>query len=187
MTSAEATSREVDRLAELASIGAGHAAGALAALVGRTIRMEVPRVRDGREAGALAAPEEAAVVFFHVLGGPGGVLAVFFPADAHPALLERLLGVPASATPAEQAESALGEAGNILASHALSAVADLVETAVVPSPPELDSDAAGRLPAAPAGRLRIETPLVDRDGRLQSLLVWFPEPPAAASDPDGAV
>ena len=36
--------RELDRLQELANIGAGHAATAFANLTGRTIWMEVPRV-----------------------------------------------------------------------------------------------------------------------------------------------
>ena len=36
---------DIDRLSELANIGAGHAAGAFAQLTGRSIKMKVPRIR----------------------------------------------------------------------------------------------------------------------------------------------
>ncbi len=165
--------RELDRWAELANIGAGHAAGALAVLLGRTIRMQVPRLSEApTRAPEPAAPEpDATGVLFRVEGGFGGSLAVLFPDSARASLLARLLGTPESESAPEQVESALGEAGNILASHALSALADTLAARVVPSVPQVERCATRR-----PGPLRIETPLVDAAGTLQGLLVWTPDP-----------
>jgi chemotaxis protein CheC len=175
----------VDRLRELANIGAGHAAGALAQLLGRPIRMEVPRVRIERAQARAPSPDPrafsgpATVVWFEVHGGPGGLLAVVLPEREMDTLLEAVLGAP-ELERADQAESALQEVGNILASHALSAVADTLGALVLPSIPRLETGpAAARvspLAAEPAGaeRLRIETDLVDADGDLHGVLVWIP-------------
>jgi chemotaxis protein CheY-P-specific phosphatase CheC len=77
--------------------------------------------------------------------------------------------------------------GNILASHALSAVADLVGDRVLPSLPVLAEEAAGAVLTTLQARgepVRIESRLVDAGGGLRSLLVWIPaalarEAPAA--------
>jgi len=169
---------DLDLLCELANVGAGHAAGALAQLLGCPIRMSVPRVQRRR-----ASQQGTSGIFFEVEGGIGGVFAVLFPPRECSALLSALLG---DGDPqADQSESALREVGNILASHALSAVADLIGERVLPSVPVLALEAAGALLASFQVRLdelAIETPLVDAHGALRGLLVWIPAP-AAASDP----
>jgi chemotaxis protein CheC len=172
-----------DRLGELASIGAGHAAGALATLLGRPFEMRVPSVR-------VLAPDEAAPfsrderafsgVLFSVRGGPGGELALLLgPADRE-ALLAALLGPGAGV--AAQAESALCEVGNVVASHALSAVGDLLGETVLPSPPELalhdGAQAFARRVGARTGSgpvVSIEVELRARAGDLCALLAWVPE------------
>ena len=81
------------------------------------------------------------------------------------------------------------EVGNILASHALSAVADLVGVRVLPSLPSLVFDATGPALAAwrsrAAGRVCIETHLVDDAGLPHVELVWIPSevPGEAARGP----
>jgi len=80
---------DVDRVRELTSIGAAHAATALAGLVGRPCRMRVPTVRM-LAADQLTAPfvvsasadvrEGMAGIFFEVEGGLGGELALLFDA-----------------------------------------------------------------------------------------------------------
>lgn len=180
--------RVLDRARELTSIGAGHAAGALASLIGRPCEMSVPEVRlcsPGDPAvplvtGSGAGERRWSGTLFDVEGGLGGVLAVLFPASA----LERLYGVllgKHAAVPAQQA-SALSEVGNILASHALSAIGDTLGVIVLPSPPLLERTDAGaalaRLLAARAGaepRLLIEVALCDREGALHGLLVYAPD------------
>ncbi len=183
----EAHASAVDRLSELASIGAGRAAGALATLLARPFEMRVPRARvlapghfDAPFAGKLAAdPGAWAGALFDVEGGPGGVLAVLLPPACRDALLTELLGENAGIEP--QAESALREVGNIVASHALSAIGDLLGESVLPSLPRLELAGAprelARLVAERAGdrpALRIEVELRDRPGSLRSLLVWVP-------------
>ena len=173
---------ELDRLCELANVGAGHAAGALAQLLGCPIRMSVPRVQRG-EAGAVAASDAlrqgTSGIFFEVEGGIGGVFAVLFPPRERDALLAELLGV--AQPESEQSESALREVGNILASHALSAVADLIGARVLPSLPTLALEAAGSVLASFQARFdepAIESQLVDPRGHLRGLLVWIPASPA---------
>ncbi|MEB2345841.1 MAG: chemotaxis protein CheC [Deltaproteobacteria bacterium] len=187
-TEAERIRSELDRLCELANVGAGHAAGALARLLGCTVWMDPPRVRvvrRGEEAGgALAASTSG--VFFAVEGAIGGTFGVLFPQRARESLLLALLGDPDPHS--EEAESALREVGNMLASHALSAVADLIGDRVLPSLPVLAEEGAGAVLGARQARgepVRIESRLVDGAGGLRSLLVWVPAPfPSEAPPPD---
>jgi chemotaxis protein CheC len=177
MTDLDPIRLELDRLCELANVGAGHAAGALAQLLGRPILMDPPRVRvasrERSPGGALGV--ETAGVFFELEGALAGVLGVLFPSRSRAALLEALLQ---DASPhSEEAESALREVGNILASHAVSAVADLVGGRLLPSLPVLAGEAAGAVLESLQARgepLRIESRLVERSGALRSLLVWIP-------------
>jgi len=178
---------ELDRLCELANVGAGHAATALARLVGRPIRMSVPRLRMGTTAtGETPLAADDAWIFFDVQGAMGGALVLRLPCSVRQLLVEELVGGDASAS---HAESALREVGNILASHALSAVADFVGTRVLPSLPSLVFDATGPALAAwrsrAAGRVCIETHLVDDAGLPHVDLVWIPSevPGEAARGP----
>jgi len=175
---AESLRDDLDRLCELVNVGAGHAAGALAQLLGCPIRMSVPRVQRGG-ASRRAAPERlrpgTSGIFFEVEGGIGGVFAVLFPPRERDALLAELLGEQRSES--DQGESALREVGNILASHALSAVADLIGARVLPSLPTLALEAAGSVLASFQVRYdepAIESQLVDPSGGLRGLLVWIP-------------
>ena len=174
----EPSEAAIDRARELASVGAGHAAGALAGLTGRTCEMRVPRVQ-------FASSSDAGLtgVLFELAGGPGGVLALFFPAATRDRLLEHLLG-PSYASEREQprARSALCEVGNILASHAVNAVGEMVGEAMLPSPPRLElTDAPAALTDLLARRhgeeavLRFETEIFDRAGELRGILVFVPD------------
>jgi chemotaxis protein CheC len=179
---------ELDRVRELTSIGAGHAAGAFAQLVGRPCRMRVPTARLLRAADAGSAFVASARddergplcgVFFEVEGGVGGVLALLFPAPARDSLLRVLAGERVSR---DAAESALREVGNILISHAVSAIADTLGARVLPSIPVLAmEDAASALASLVALRgagesaLRIETEISDAEGEFRGLLVFVPD------------
>jgi chemotaxis protein CheC len=167
---------ELDRLCELANVGTGHAATALARLVGRPFHMSIPRVRMGTSAtGVSPVDEDDAWIFFEVRGGMGGALVLRLPSSARKDIVHDLVGGEAGTS---HVESALREVGNILASHALSAVADLVGERVLPSLPSLVFDATGPAIAAwrsrAAGRVCIETHLVDAAGRPHVVLVWIP-------------
>lgn len=162
---------ELDRLCEMANVGAGHAATALSRLVRRPILMQVPRIRMG----AAAAPANGAGeawIFFEVHGGMGGALVLHLSGPSRELLVRELLGDHGPI------DSALREVGNILASHALSGVADLVGTRVLPSLPSLviepDGPAIAAWRSRAAGRVCIETPLVDDAGRPALDLIWIP-------------
>jgi chemotaxis protein CheC len=179
---------ELDRVRELTNIGAGHAATAFAQLVGRPCRMRVPTVRLLRAEAAgsafVASPRDdergpLCGVFFEVEGGLGGVIALLFPAPARDLLLRTLAG---AAAPADAAASALREVGNILISHAVSAMADTLGTRLLPSVPLLAmEDAASALASLVALRgsgetaLRIETEISDAQGEYRGLLVFVPD------------
>lgn len=169
--SLHAVGDELDRLCEMANVGAGHAATALARLMGRPIRMQVPRVRMGAASASSADASNHAWIFFDVHGGMGGSLVLHLDARAR-AILIRELGDHGPV------DSALREVGNIVASHALSAIADLVGARVLPSLPSLvvepDGPAVAAWRSRTTGRLCIETPLVDESGRLALDLVWIP-------------
>lgn len=189
---------EVDRIRELTSIGAGHAAGAFASLVGGSFGMRVPAVcLSPVEAGApdvvagLRAEERRSTsgVFFEVEGALSGLVALLFPCAMRRRLLARVTGRPPEALEPEQADSALRELGNILASHVVSAIADTLGAAVVPSVPVLameDAPAAfaslvARRETARAG-LRVETEIAERGGELRGVLVLVPD--AAPGPPE---
>jgi chemotaxis protein CheC len=171
---------DLDRMRELASIGAGHAANALAHLTGRTCEMGVPTLRysDGQPAAARGLTG----VLFECEGGPGGVLALLFPTDTCLRLLAQLLGEEAGELRSPASRSALCEVGNILASHAASALGELLGVTVLPSVPRLaledgDTALAALLErrGAEASPLCLESTLRDRARELDALFVYAPD------------
>jgi chemotaxis protein CheC len=182
MTAPALAEADIDRVRELVSIGAGHAATALAGLTGRTCEMGVPTVR--LPGGApLAAESDLAGVLFELQGGTGGVLALLFPFASCERLLDHLLGPGHAAKDDDPAaQSALREVGNILASHAANAVGEMLGTPVLPSIPMLALEDA---PAALANLLalrhgaepplRVEAEICDREHELRGILVLVPD------------
>lgn len=182
---------ELDRVRELTSIGAGHAAGAFAQVVGRPCRMRVPTVRllsaqaVGSAFVATTRDDERSSmcgVFFEVEGGLGGVLALLFPASSREPVVHALLRPRGELAPGAEA-SALRELGNILVSHVVSAMADTLGTRVLPSIPVLAmEDALSALSSLVALRcsgesaLRVETEISDAEGEYRGLLVYVPDP-----------
>jgi len=181
---------DADRLVELANIGAGHAATALASLTGETCLMTVPTASVVGElppgsllgAGArVALGEPLAGVFFEVRGALWGSVAVLLPRPSCERILERLLGRPSAALEASSVASALQELGNILASHVVSAMAETIGEPILLSTPALaPDDAVSVLASLIALRhperpdLRIETVIADRSGETQAILVFLP-------------
>jgi chemotaxis protein CheC len=175
---------QVDRFRELTSIGAGHAANALAAMVGRPCAMHVPTVLavdTALDPVGDAQRDDPMGVFFELQGGPGGRIALIFPGEVRDLLIRLLVG---SRSPdAEMAESALRELGNILVSHVASSIGETTGTVVVPSVPELvlhDAETAFAnllLQAGDPSALRIETELGDRIGEIHAKLVFVPDAP----------
>jgi chemotaxis protein CheC len=141
---------QLDALRELANVGSGNAATALASLVGRSVDITVP------DALVLPLPETietvgdmdepVTAVVLPVDGDLDAVvLLVFSPEDEE--TLCRLLGVEART---ELGVSALAEIGNILGSSYVNALGGLTGISLEPRPPAASS---GKLGAIFAGVL----------------------------------
>ena len=143
---------QLDALSEVANIGAGHAATALSQLVkGRRVMIDVPTVK-------LVSQENFADVFddpdqlhfavsLQTLGDITG-RAMLVLAEANGRLLcDHLLQREPGTTDAlgELEESSLKEAGNILASAYVNALASFMDMMILPSVPTLVVDRAAAL------------------------------------------
>jgi chemotaxis protein CheC len=172
---------ELDRLSELVSIGAGHAASAFAMLTGRTIWMGVPKVLERTDPGSLEAAEGWMTgVFFEFEGCLDAVVGILFEGTASEAVVRRVVGMEEGTLSPHMVESALMEVGNILASHVASAIADTLRERLLPSIPTLAMTDAGaefeRFIALREGPypIRIESSLIDESAGLGGLLVMVP-------------
>ena len=184
---------ELNRMRELASIGAGHAATAFSQLAGRTIRMRVPEVRGF---GFPKADEDIASVPYHVghlhpewssgvlfefEGCLGALVGVFFRQSVRDAVVRRVLGEPDGPLPPGSTEAVLMELGNILVSTVASAIADTLGERLLPSIPVLAMEGADSELAALTDRrrgdhpIRIECEFMDAEGHLGGLLVLIPD------------
>lgn len=182
MTVEQALDRlELDRLSELANIGAGHAASAFAMLTGRTIRMDVPKVleRDAAPVRPAARPWTTGVIFTFE-GCIEATVAILFHAAASEMVVRRVVGMEEGELSPHVIESALMEIGNILASHVASAIADTIGERLLPSIPTLAMNHAEHelegFVDLQAGLhpVRIESPLCDESGELRGLVVMIP-------------
>lgn len=134
------TELQLDALRELANIASGHAATALARMLGTEVDLSVP--------GALALPRAQAIASYGSADGPvaavvtpvegdieGVVLLLIPSSDAE--TLCRLLGVVPRT---EVGDSALREIGNILGASYLNALCAITGLELAPCPPRLSTD-----------------------------------------------
>lgn len=169
----------VDRMRELASIGAGHAAGALAHLVRRTVRMDAPVARPTSAnplPEAVRYGEGGSAICFQLQGGFGGMIAVVFSRASLEVLVTEVMGADAYGLD-KAVESAVRETGNILVSHYASAIADTLGTLVLPSVPLLtDPGEMGSWvnAVADSAGLLVESPLYDDDREIEGFLLLVP-------------
>jgi chemotaxis protein CheC len=173
---------KLDRLTELTSIGAGHAATAFSQLAGREIRTRVPRLSPAREPAPLAVSGDedwSTGVFFELEGCLGALVAILFQAPVLEELVRVVLGDAAEPPTAEAVEAVLMELGNILVSGVASAIADTLGQRLLPSIPMLAADHAGQeliaLIERRGGATRIECEFTDAIGELGGLLVLVPD------------
>ena len=156
---------EIDRLRELAHIGASWAATAFARIVGRTILTRV---------------------LCDIGGDLDGVVAIFMTRAVRESVTALLC--PGENPPREARASALTEFGSILTSQTVSAMADTVGGRVMPGLPQLVlEDGEGALQAHLRPRHRppppfyIESELFDRQGDFRVLHVFLPRLPKTAA------
>ena len=136
---------QLDALREVANIGAAHAATALSQMIGETIMISVPRINVARLEDVppqVGEPDQpVAAVLMHIMGDLTGRTLLVFPRRTAVRLAELLLR---RASPpgefSEMQQSAIKEAGNILSSAYMNALADFMGMMLLPSPPSLAID-----------------------------------------------
>jgi len=168
---------EIDRMRELAHIGASWAATSFARLVRCTILTRVPRVHGPdrfRKRG-----EWSTGIFCDFEGDLDGMVAIFLTSQTRDLVVPMLCGC--EQPPQEMAASALCEFGNILASQTVSAIADTLGGRILPGVPDLvirDAEDALQARMSPRNRpsapVYIESELFDRRGAFRALHVFLP-------------
>jgi chemotaxis protein CheC len=136
---------QLDALREVANIGAGHAATALSQMVGQTIMISVPTINIARLEDVppqVGEPDQpVAAVLMHMLGDLTGRTLLVFPRRTAVRLAELLLHRSSPGEDfSEMQQSAIKEAGNILSSAYMNALADFMGMLLLPSPPSLAID-----------------------------------------------
>jgi chemotaxis protein CheC len=140
--------QQLDALCELASIGSGTAATALAQMLGRPVELAVPRALALPLADALDAVGEpdamVASVVLPVAGDAELVVLLLFSYDCAENLCDMLGVEPRS----DIGDSALGEIGNVLGASAIGAFAQMTGLALNPQPPHVLYDMLGAVVAS---------------------------------------
>jgi chemotaxis protein CheC len=144
----ELTEIQLDALREMANIGSGNAATALAGMLGRPVDLSVPL------ASALPLPDavdavganESVVtaVAIPVMGELEGIVLLTFPVPSAHAL-SACLGV---VDDPEMELSALSEIGNILGSSYINALGTMTGIEMEPCPPQAATDMLGAIVAS---------------------------------------
>lgn len=146
-----------DVLREIGNIGAGNATSALAQMLGREVKLSVPRVRllDFKDVGGAIGGEEQimAGIYLLVEGDITGSMMFLLKKESAGELVAMLMGQPERDANAELSEiecSALKEIGNIITSSYLNSLSSLTGLTVFPSVPSLCVDMAGAILSVPA-------------------------------------
>jgi len=138
----------LDALREGANIGAGHAATALSTLTGTRIMISVPMVNivpPGDFVPGLAPAVEIVAVQMGMLGDITGQTVFLLAVPAGLRLAERMMRRRRDTSPnlGRLEQSALNEAGNILAGAYLTALSEFLGMRLLLSPPRLTTGEAG--------------------------------------------
>ncbi|ADB48496.1 chemotaxis protein CheC [Conexibacter woesei] len=146
--SSDFTELQLDAMRELANIGSGNAATALASMLGREVELSVPRALALPLADAVDAvgPAEKTVasVVLPIVGDLEALVLLLFPTQDAAALCG-LLGVEPGT---EVGDSAIGEIGNILGTSYINALASMAGIAIEPRPPHVVTDMLGAIVAS---------------------------------------
>jgi chemotaxis protein CheC len=146
--STDYTELQLDALRELANIGSGNAATALASMLGREVELAVPRALALPLADAVdavgPADRDVTSVVLPIFGDIDGIVLLLFPVD-DAATLCRLLGVEPGT---EVGDSAIAEIGNILGSSYINALGSLARLEIEPKPPHVVKDMLGAIVAS---------------------------------------
>jgi chemotaxis protein CheC len=140
--------RAIDALKEVANIGAGHAATALSQMTNCRVMISVPKITvvamEDLPTLRGDAEEEVVAVLMHMLGDLTGRTLLILSKDNAQLLCDLLLRREPGTTKSfeELEQSALKEAGNILAGAHMGALSDFMGMMLLPSVPTLSADRA---------------------------------------------
>lgn len=173
----------VERMREVASLGASWAAAALTQLSGHPVSTRVPEVHHREHLER--AGEWSTGLCFTTEGDTPGLVAVFMTPPTRDLILRQLIGNSERDASRPAVESVLKEFGNIIVSQAISAIANATGDTIWTSVPELLLEDAGavfarRLPGRrhQGQGLLVETELFSANTALRALLVFAPDPKA---------
>ncbi len=139
----------LDVLREIANIGSGNAANALATILDRKVDITVPRcemIPFHKITEAFTSPEEIVTgVLVQISGDLDGFVIMILPLESAKVLVEMLCGAPVNVENGDYQSmikefACIEEIGNILAGSYLSAIASMTNTVIVPSVPALTID-----------------------------------------------
>ena len=156
----------LDALREVANIGAGHAATALSTLTATRIMISVPMVNivpPGDFVPELAPGVEIVAVQMGMLGDITGQTVFLLAVPAGLRLAERMLRRRRDTSPnlGKLEQSALNEAGNILAGAYLTALSEFLRMRLLLSPPRLTTGETGiALSSLGDHSPRVESPIL---------------------------
>lgn len=181
-----------DLLTEIGTIGTGHAATAMAEILGEKITINVPQVdlvSFNHATDFVGGSEQIlACVYFEVMGDLPGTVLVMFDASTACRLLTSLIydeEANFSCLSALQ-ESALKEIGNILAGSYLSALGDFSDQRMLLSVPNLAVDMANAIFSVPMIKLGCISDyalLIQatffQEQQNSGFILFIPDPPAA--------
>ena len=160
------SSARFDALREVANIGAGHAATALSTLTSTRIMISVPMVNivpPSDFVPEIAPGVQVVAVQMGVSGSITGRTVFLLPVTAGIQLAERMLRRPRGSSTGlgELEQSALNEAGNILAGAYLTALSEFLKMRLMLSPPSLSTgDTTHALDALGDHNPRAEAPIL---------------------------
>ena len=140
----------LDALREVANIGAGHAATALSTLTATRIMISVPMVNivpPGDFVPEIAPKVEIVAVQMVMSGDISGRTIFLLATPAGLRLAERMLRRNRGTSPnlGKLEQSALNEAGNILAGAYLTALSEFLDMRLMLSPPSLKTGGAAQV------------------------------------------
>ncbi len=181
---------QLDALAEVGNIGAGHAATALSQLVGSAVSIDVPEVRllpVTAVTGVFGGPENlVGAVYSRLLGDlSGGLLFIAVRQDLLAlADLLRARQVGSSKSLGEDEEGVVIHAASVLQAAYAAAISRFTELSVLPSPPQFAFDMMGAILEAVSTTIGMKadtailimTRFETEDVSVDAALFYLPDP-----------
>lgn len=181
---------QLDAIREMGSIGAGHAATALAQITGRAVDIDVPEIRlvpVAEVPHAVGGPETlVGAVFSRLLGDIEGSVLFLAQRDALLGLVDMLHNRPIGTTKSlgSAEESVITQTGFVLMTAYLTAIGRLADLTIIPSRPAFAFDMSGAVldsVAADVGMkadtaILVETAFTTEEERVEAVVLYMPHP-----------